>query len=185
MTPIIMKRLTSTIIGPHGITDMIHANQTKVLPELCTINALTVGSSVFLLNANMNIVLDTLFFVASIVHFRRDMPEIKIIPRYVWSTSLVLSFILTQRPEVFFMYMLFFHVPHHYLMSWKFMKNNVKDSIKLVGFTTFILGISDVVIGNILYMEPFISIIKGIIISHVVYEELYIHNHKSISEEVI
>ena len=32
--PLIIKHLTTTLIGPHGITDIIRTNNTNLLPQI-------------------------------------------------------------------------------------------------------------------------------------------------------
>ena len=88
--PLIIKHLTTTLIGPHGITDIIHANNTNLLPQLSATYGSTVGSSILLHHFHMEPMLDVAFFIASIIHFRRDMPYFKPIPRYALSTSLLM-----------------------------------------------------------------------------------------------
>ncbi|OUU13228.1 MAG: hypothetical protein CBB97_26430 [Candidatus Endolissoclinum sp. TMED37] len=177
--PLIIKHLTTTLIGPHGITDIIHANNSNLLPQMSATYGSTVGSSILLHHFHMEPMLDIAFFIASIIHFRRDMPYFKPIPRYALSTSL-LMFSYQYCPELFIFYMLSIHVPHHYQMNWEFMKQTPKFSILLIVFTSITMGF----IGNsmdILENTDLLALTKGIIISHIFYEELFIFNiHNSI-----
>ena len=69
ITPFVKKTL-STVIAPHGITDLIHAQQNKLVLQLCSINiASIIGSTI--VNSS---ILDKLFFLFSAWHFRNDMP---------------------------------------------------------------------------------------------------------------
>ena len=70
--------------------------------------------------------------------------------------------------------MLFIHVPNHYKLNWSFLK---KDKI----FTTFIITFTSIIfllIGekydNLIHCSYMIDLFKGVIISHVIYEEMYI-----------
>jgi hypothetical protein len=175
LKPLLFKQLTTTIIGPHGITDMIHANQTNHLAQLYQINALTATSSIVLSQIHMTPILDTVFFIASIIHFRRDMPEISNIPRYVWSTALLMTTI--QIPELFFAYMVLVHVPHHYEMNWKYMKENPRMSFALILVTTLLMGHTGTMLGDNIYADSIVNVSKGIIVSHIVYEELFVHKN--------
>ncbi len=177
--PVLLKHLTTTLIGPHGITDIIHANNTNILPEMSLTYGSVVGSTLVLSQTNMTPVIDILFFIASIIHFRRDMPNFKYIPRYLWSGSLLL-FTMNYSPELFMLYMLAIHVPHHYSMNWEYMKQTPKFSVGLLIITSTLMGI----IGNSFEpgenMELIITITKGIILSHIAYEELYIFKNNVI-----
>ncbi len=44
LNPLLFKQLTTTIIGPHGITDLIHANQTNHLIDPSRIDDCRSGS---------------------------------------------------------------------------------------------------------------------------------------------
>ena len=172
LKPVILKHLTTTLIGPHGITDIIHANNTNIMPELSKTYGSIVGSSIIISQMNLSILLDALFLISSIIHFRRDMPEIGKIPRYVWSSSLLLT---TQSyPEFFILYMLIIHVPHHYKMNWKYMKQTPNFSILLLIITSCLMGFIGNSIDANVNIELVMTITKGIIISHIVYEEKYI-----------
>jgi len=179
LKPIILKHLTTTLIGPHGITDIIHANNTNILPEMSLTYGSVVGSTLILSHTNMRPVIDILFLIASIIHFRRDMPEIKQIPRYLWSGFLLL-FTMNYSPELFIFYMLTIHVPHHYCMNWAYMKKTPKFSVLLLVVTSTLMGI----IGNSFEsgenMELIIDITKGIVLSHIAYEEVYIFKNNVI-----
>ena len=179
LKPLLLKQLTTPIIGPHGITDMIHANQTNHLNELYQINAITAGTSLLMDHYHMVPVLDVAFFISSIMHFRRDMPEIYKFPRYIWSTMLLA--ITIQKPELFFLYMIMIHVPHHYQMNWEYMKINPRQSFALIVITTLTMGHIGTLMGDNIYLDTIVDLSKGIIISHIAYEELYIHNNETIT----
>lgn len=177
--PILLKHLTTTLIGPHGITDIIHANNTNLIPEMTQTYGSVITSTVVLSQMNMTPLIDTLFFVGSVIHFRRDMPNIKPIPRYMLS-SLLLTFSITHCPDLFMLYMLVIHVPHHYSMNWNYMKQTPKFSVVLLIVTSTLMGI----IGNSFepneHIDLIITITKGIILSHIAYEEKYIFKNDTI-----
>jgi hypothetical protein len=107
------------------------------------------------------------------------MPDIKPIPRFMLS-SLLLSFTIGYCPELFILYMLVIHVPHHYIMNWEYMKQTPKYSVVLLIITSTLMGI----IGNSFepneHMDLIIAITKGIILSHIFYEEVYIFKNNAI-----
>ena len=177
--PIILKHLTTTLIGPHGITDIIHANNTNIMPEMSKTYGSIIGSTLLLSQFNMTPFIDISFFIASIIHFRRDMPEIKSIPRYIWSSSLLL-FTMNYCPDLFIIYMIAIHVPHHYIMNWDYMKQTPRFSVLLLVITSTLMGI----IGNSFepneHMELIMTITKGIVLSHIAYEEIYIFKNNSL-----
>ena len=61
--PLIIKHLTTTLIGPHGITDIIHANNTNLLPQMSATYGSTVGSSILLHHFHMEPMLDIAFLL--------------------------------------------------------------------------------------------------------------------------
>ena len=60
LKPIILQKAVSTVIAPHGITDLIHANQHNITSELLQINGFTLVYSHVLHFTDQN-VLATLF----------------------------------------------------------------------------------------------------------------------------
>lgn len=166
----IVKKIITGIIAPHGITDIVHAKQNNLLPQLYTINILSLLGT-WGLEINMNSILNILFFGMSIYHFRNDMPEIKCCNQTVLSAMMLLSFFLIN-PSIFLYYMIFIHVPNHYLMNWNVLSKEKKLSIVLISITTAI----SMILGNTYLIEnEFVdTIAKGLIISHIIYEETYI-----------
>lgn len=178
--PLILKHITTTLIGPHGITDIIHANNTNILPQMSATYGSTLGSSLLLDHFHMNPVLDISFLIASIIHFRRDMPRSPTIPRYIVSASFLL-FSYQYFPELFILYMLTIHVPHHYRLNWEFMKQTPKFSVLLIVFTSVFMGfLGDSI--NDLENDLLLTTAKGIIISHIIYEELFIFRNENTIE---
>ena len=172
LKPIILQKAISTVIAPHGITDLIHARQYNLTSELLQINGFGLVYS-HVLHFTDDGLLSTLFLLSSVVHFRRDMPRLFQIPRFIWS-SLLLS-LFAAYPIVFYPYMLLLHVPNHYRMNWKYIKKNVMGNIQFLFLVTLFSSILGDVIFNKYFNSYVIDIAKGIVISHVIYEELHVH----------
>lgn len=173
---ILYKYINSGLIAPHGMTDLVHAKQYNLTPELYKINLLTTTSHALIHLVDIPYLLNILFVGMSIVHFRRDFPRIKNIPRFVLS-SIFLLFSLSK-PELFFSYMTFIHVPHHYSLNWKYLKKNPLFSIISLGISTFFSLLLSHNYGTIIYKNHLVlNIIKGIIVSHIIYEETYLYEN--------
>ena len=173
---IVYKYLNSGLIAPHGMTDLVHADQYNLTPELYKINLLTTATHGLIHLVEIPYLLNILFVGMSIVHFRRDFPKIKQIPRFLLS-SIFLLFSLS-RPELFFLYMALIHVPHHYNLNWKYLKKAPLLSIISLSVSTFFSLLLSHNYGTIVYKNPFIlDTIKGIIVSHIIYEETYLYEN--------
>lgn len=179
LKPIIMKHLSLSVIAPHGITDLVHGKQKENLNNLLITYSGTIGTSYLLSELQLDSIINFTFFILSIIHFRRDMPKIKGIPKYVWS-FLFLQFSIMNSPNLFFLYMIFIHVPHHYKMNWNYIKNDKKLSISLILLTTLIIEIFGQKLDLFNLKDSFMSVIKGVIMSHVIYEEMNIFEQEKI-----
>ena len=171
-TPIVYQNIISGIIAPHGMTDLFHSQQYNKTKELLLMNAGITAGSLLLNTNNLSPILDSTFFISSIIHFRHDMPSINV-PRYILSTSLIL--LSLQEPDLFFLYMVALHVPNHYKNNWKYIEFNKDKNLGILFlFTTLFLYITNQY--NDLIDVNFISTLsKSGIISHIVYEETSIH----------
>ena len=78
LKPLIVKHITNGVIAPHGITDMLHARCENKMKELTLTYGTTIVSSYLLSDVGMGMAVNILFFVLSVVHFRRDMPIINL-----------------------------------------------------------------------------------------------------------
>lgn len=165
------KYLINGIIAPHGITDIIHAQQNNLLPQLFTINGITILSSIILDKYHLEDILNGLFILSSIIHFRRDFPKNKFIPRYLFSYILLLISIFYNHNILIF-YMLIIHVPNHYYLNWKYIKNKKIQNISVLSITTTLF----LKMENTFYFISLTPFVKGIIISHIIYEESFIFN---------
>tara|TARA_Y100000816_G_scaffold283423_1_gene260294 strand:- start:2828 stop:3400 length:573 start_codon:yes stop_codon:yes gene_type:complete len=172
LKPIILQKAVSTVIAPHGITDLIHANQHNITSELLQINGFTLVYSHVLHFTDQN-VLATLFLLSSIIHFRHDMPRVFGIPRFIWSSLLISLF--SAYNIAFFPFMVLLHVPNHYRINWRFIKKNLTRNIQfLFLFTIFSSFLGDYIFDNLL-TGYVVDMAKGIVIAHIIYEELHIH----------
>ena len=177
LKPLLIKHLTTSVIAPHGITDLVHAIEENNMETLLKTYASTVASSYLLTEINMDSTLNFIFFILSVVHFRRDMPNIKEIPRYAWS-FLFLQFSIINSPTLFFIYLTFIHVPNHYRLNWYTLKKNPKLSMGIVLLTTLLIEVLGRDFDKFMLNDSIMSVIKGIIMSHVVYEEIGVFGKK-------
>lgn len=188
LTPNTIMSLTNTIIGPHGMTDLIHAKENKNLEQLYRVNLITIASSYGLHVIHCDNILNILFMIASIVHFRNDMPyfnkDNSSLNKAIFQLFLSSILILTTYGEnsiLFFLYMLVIHVPNHYKMSWSFIKNNLRETITLLSIASLIF--TGLKYNPATMLDDWLS--KGIIISHIVYEETGIFKDvKKIEDEI-
>jgi len=72
---LLIKHAINGIIAPHGITDIIHAQQKNLIPILFKINGVTILSSILLNKFELENILNLVFITSSIIHFRRDFPK--------------------------------------------------------------------------------------------------------------
>lgn len=161
----------SQIIAPHGITDIVHAcHNNKVKSLLLTYSGIPLIGQLCHLS-HLDDVWYGIFFISSIVHFHHDFSIFASKIQYLASTLLVLFFMGSDTLLPFFLYMITIHVPNHYQISWPFVKFNVSMTIFLVGLCS---------VANAFTMtnvnESNISLVLSIVIAHIVYEEMQIHN---------
>lgn len=173
--PNIIKFLTTGIIAPHGITDIIHAEQNKNIVNLLNVYSCTNSLFLFLDTLHLQYVINFILFFTSVIHFQRDIP-VKDTKNKILITSLMLLYFIFLDNTDIFLYLTFIHVPNHYRLSWNFLKKNELFSFFVLITTTLI----SFYYGNEyfeLYKNDFyFDIVKGIITSHVIYEELFIFN---------
>lgn len=178
----IMKLAPSTIIGPHGMTDFIHANKYKIIDKLYRINMGTVAVTFGCHMIHQDALVNALFLASSVIHFRNDMPffgtsnSTKAALQTTMSGMLVASGTFLSW-DVFMYYMLFIHVPNHYRIQYPHIKHALPQTIMLVGGLASILT----AIGYSPLENPYLDwFSKGLIIAHVIYEEVYIFRSVSI-----
>lgn len=167
----ILQKALSSVIAPHGITDLIHARQHNLTSELLQINGVSLVYSHVFHFADQN-VLSTLFLLLSIVHFRHDMPNIFGIPRFILSSFLLSLF--SMYPISFFPYMVILHVPNHYRMNWWYIKKKKSTNIPFLIFITALFSYAgDIVLNN--YLTSYVvDMAKGFVVAHIIYNELHV-----------
>lgn len=169
----LMKKTMTTVVAPHGMTDLLHANQTNILPQLFTINAGSALAGHALHVTSHTEILTAIFMICSVAHFRHDMPEIKKVPRYWFSASMLPMF--AAHFELFYLYMLFIHVPNHYRMNWNYMKPNVKKNVIFMIIATILFSIGGEIVFQKFMNDYMLDMSKSVVIAHILYEETFIH----------
>jgi hypothetical protein len=171
--------LTKIVIAPHGITDIGHSILTNN-----SMNLLKIYGMNFSLISIINQLQDSrdisniLLFGFSILHFRHDFPNFRInniqIPKYIYA-SLFLILLNYISSELLFYYMIFIHVPNHFKLNIF----HIKD-LKIVNVFLYLLfGLFCIQFDtHLLHDENNLNYIKSIIISHILYQEIYVlHNN--------
>jgi len=173
----IYKNILTTVIAPHGITDMIHAVQYNITTELFALNGAVLGASVIMAN-NAPMLLDGAFMAASVVHFRHDMPSIKYVPKSALSTLLIGSSVLYD-PNIFFLYMVAMHVPNHYRTNWRYIRENTKKNVGLIILFTLALYLCGELFPALYECQLAFDCSKGLVISHIIYDEKHIYPYET------
>ena len=174
--PPIAKKLILGLIAPHGATDIIHASQNKLVSKLFQIQAANLVGVQLLSMLNDGKVLDIVFLFFSVIHFRHDFKKI---PPFV-AVLLMSNFALLWVPtlsfdDIFFFYMVFLHVPNHYIMNWNFIKKQKGATLFVVGMVSMIFLLSE---NNIDFSNINITLMnagKAFILSHIMYNEKYVY----------
>lgn len=162
------------IIGPHGITDLIYALEYK--KSLQYIGLYSFSSIFFrwLYIQQYESISNSLFMGLSAVHFKNDIP---INNKYI-QLFLSILFVVNLKTiglPVFLLYMCLLHVPNHYLTHKDLLSRNKSLSYFLIS------SISLLLCGNQNSITNNNWLVKGIIVSHILFEELYCReNHKNI-----
>ena len=168
-----MQKSISTIIAPHGMTDIMHANEYGLMRRLYEINVGSIVTGHFLSIGHCEYIINAVFIVCSIAHFRHDMPSINNVPRYVLSTSLLPMFAVHN--PTFYMYMLLVHVPNHYRMNWKYIQPKLVFNLGVLIIFTVLFSFGGEMFFQHFVNDYFVDIMKSIVIAHIVYEEAFIH----------
>jgi hypothetical protein len=190
----LIKPIITGIISPHGITDFIHAKKFGLLKELYHVNLSIISAGSFLNLLHLDNVVNIVFITSSIIHFRNDMPIIQ--HNYINSklntnqlqlllSSLMVGSLYVVPHDFFILYMIFIHTPNHYKMALPYIQERLLETVLLVvGLGMFLTYIScsnypiiDLSNDNLIDCNSMLyNFIKTVIISHIVYEELYIFN---------
>lgn len=174
----IKKKIISAIVAPHGITDLIHCVQNNKAPELFFINTACVTSSIVSSShLYTDIGYNVCFAFGSVMHFRHDFKWFQTykhrrILQYLLSSITILSFIFNI--DLFYIYMVVLHVPNHYKNTWEDIiehpVRNMSFIIMFISYCSYTITFPDTI------QYPFIlyDFYRGVIISHVIYQELYV-----------
>ena len=189
ITPYIAKKVILGIISPHGSTDLIHATQNGLVPKLLQIQAANMAGFQLMTQLKQEKIIDLIFLLTSILHFRHDFISLKQLSTNFWIMALftlpeiVFHWVLFGIPslnvsDLFLLYMTFLHVPNHYYMSWNFIKKQKKETAFLVGlFSMLFLYFGETLHFSNMNIQV-LALVKSFVVSHVVYNEKYIHNKK-------
>jgi len=180
----IIPLLTTAVVAPHGMTDLIHAeNNDKVLP-LFRINLLCAAGAMIIHMMNMDIMTNVAFMSSSAIHFRHDFPVKNEFLKLCASSVLVLN---AQQigAELFMCYMCFIHVPNHYKTYEPMIKANYVKSCLYIGLCAIVATFYFYSDPNIMQNENLVVLSQALIISHIIYEELYTKNNTAISTRAI
>jgi len=74
-------------------------------------------------------------------------------------------------------YMIFVHVPHHYMMNISYLKTQPILTSILILVSSIIFYEIGINIDDVFNNNLIIDISKGLIISHIIYGEKYIYNN--------
>ena len=172
----IVPILTTAVIAPHGMTDLIHAENNNKIMQLFRINILCVASSMIFHFADFDTLTNILFMTSSAIHFRHDFPVKNEFLKLCASSFLVLN-AQNIGIEAFILYMCFIHVPNHYTIYKNMIKEHFSKSFTYISMCAIISTLYFYSNSNIMYDENIFTISKALIISHIIYEELYTKNN--------
>tara|TARA_B100000424_G_scaffold236251_1_gene201072 strand:+ start:4016 stop:4681 length:666 start_codon:yes stop_codon:yes gene_type:complete len=165
----------NVIIGPHGITDLIYAIEYKKIVQLLGVYTSTITFFNWLHVNQYEKIINTLFITLSTIHFKNDIP---INNKYIqlFFSILFVGNLKSIGLPIFLLYMCLLHVPNHYLTYFDLLKKN-----KILFFSTITTSIITLCSNNLLTRQPNSNMIKAVIVSHILYEELYSkEKHKNI-----
>lgn len=169
------------IVAPHGITDLFHAfeyDNLIPLSQIYTSAFSLIPISDTLMNYDSHVrLLDCVFILSAIIHFRHDMPNISfnkhpVRPECMSLLLILLSPILGM--NVFSLYMIFRHVPLHYRKCWPLVQKYKKTmiiSVCLLSIPGYYMIDNFKSLSHLEY-----SFMESIIVAHIAYNELYIDN---------
>lgn len=173
----IVPFITKSIIAPHGITDLSHSILTNNLNNLIKIYGINFSITNLIINRFQNpYLINSILLFSSVLHFNHDFNN------YIYFNNKYNSFILlsiilflsVKNNLLLFFYMIIFHIPNHYKINMFHIKKLKKLNIILYLFITLIIFYLDINHKYLYFNKFFINNIKSIIISHILYQELYI-----------
>ena len=154
------------IIAPHGITDIVHAHVYKQYPILALIYSGSTAGGWLLHSSHNDVCLYSLFGILSVVHFRHDFS----FPKWVLSAITLVLMLQPSPLDSLYFYMVCVHVPNHYRMAWRYVKQQQFATLVLLWCS----GIwCDSFLISSMVREPYA--IVSVIIAHILYEEFASH----------
>lgn len=169
------------IVAPHGITDLFHAfeyNNMLPLSQIYTSAFSLIPISDTLMNYDNHFrLLDCVFILSAIIHFRHDMPKISRNTNHIrqeWMSFLLIMLSPVVGMNIFSLYMIFHHVPRHYKKCWPLVQKYKKYmivSICLLSIPGYYMIDNFESLSHLEY-----SFMESIIVAHIVYNEIYIDN---------
>lgn len=173
----IKQKILTSVIAPHGITDLLHAVQSNNTQELFTMNAVCALTSFGLSQNDLtNTGLNIFFIGCSVVHFRHDFPPFLKDNHEELQKCLVCLFMTTTfiaNHDLFFYYMCLLHVPNHYYFNRHVIAKNYRFNLSFI--LLFILFLSFIGTKEFAFYPSLYPLYKGVIISHTIYQEIYVH----------
>ena len=172
----IAKQITFGAIAPHGVTDLIHARQEGLVKQLYQIQAVNIIGINLLHVANLDAVINILFFLFSAVHFRHDIKLLMEKRTPILVPLLLLPFVpQCNSMDALILYMMLLHLPNHYRMSWWFLKKEKVVSSLIIG----LFSLACLKGGMFIDMEKIdvfvMNMGKALVMSHIWYQEEHIN----------
>jgi len=177
----IIPLLTTAVIAPHGMTDLIHAENNDKVLQLFRINIVAVAASMLLHMINLDEMTTTAFLTSSAIHFRHDFPVKNEFLKLFASSALVMN-AENIGIELFICYMCFIHVPNHYKIYKPMIMNNLKKSIFYISLCAIISTYAMYSNVELIYDKNVFTISEALIISHIFYEEFYTKNNTIVNK---
>ena len=201
---LIIKHGMPILIAPHGCTDLIHAIQNKNLVTFYKLQGLITASSYLINSFCKPFVFDSIFVGMSILHFQRDI-NYSIGVRSTIYTGFFLFLSICVDVRFLYYYMISIHVPNHYINNWFYIKKTPKLSFAILGANILLCSLffynmlnynsnlipytsdNSLIPINIATFpaNKYIALmIKSIILTHISYQELFIHRNSSPSAKI-
>jgi|TARA_Y100000992_G_scaffold161670_1_gene108292 hypothetical protein len=166
------------IIGPHGITDLLYAIEYKKILQFTSVYCLNSVFFRWLHIKQYESIMNAVFLSLSAIHFRNDVPINNKFIQLFFSTLFVLN-LKTLGLPVFLFYMCFLHVPNHYLTYKELMSKHKYLSYLIISSVSVFLCNSQNCIENNSWL------IKSIIISHILFEEIHVkQKHRNVLHHI-
>lgn len=174
--PLIIPAIAcNVIIGPHGITDLIHAIEYKKIFKLLSVYGSSVTFFRFMQINSYENTMNSIFLMISALHFRHDVPLQNNFMQLFFTILFTMNLDKIGFP-LFLVYMSFLHVPNHYLTYSDLIKKRKRLSYLSILFISIILSCTTYNTMNLYNNKKYL--LEGFITGHIIYEELYSKNKK-------